>query len=108
MPDVERQAGEGVTMPVTDEERRFYEGLVEAHEGKLCPRCGCCEMEWVECHECGGEGWVSRYEEDPLWYDEDDLWPCHICEGEGGWWACLGRCDENGKHEKRNEAPKPV
>jgi hypothetical protein len=23
---------------------------------------------------------------------------CDICEGKGGWMACLGHCDANGKH----------
>ncbi len=39
----------------------------------------------VDCYDCGGVGWVSRYEENPLWYDEDDLWLCRTCNGAGGW-----------------------
>ncbi len=40
---------------------------------------------WYCCWQCGGEGWISRYEEDPLYYDEDDEYPCDICKGKGGW-----------------------
>lgn len=36
-----------------------------------------------DCWSCGGEGWVSRHDEDPLWYDEDDLYPCEVCGGVG-------------------------
>ena len=41
---------------------------------------------WEDCPECGGVGWVSRYAEDPLWYEEDDDWPCETCYGRGGWY----------------------
>jgi len=43
------------------------------------------EGDWVDCYECGGEGWISRYEEDPLWYDENEEWRCEVCLGAGGW-----------------------
>lgn len=68
----------------------------------LCPRCRCCSTEWEECWNCGGEGGRDGEElmsEDPLWYMPDDFETCDVCNGNGGWNACLGQCDENGKHE---------
>ncbi len=56
-----------------------------------CGRCGS-SVEWVDCEECGGQGTTlpgELYESDPLWYGRDDVDPCHICEGERGWWRCL-------------------
>jgi len=73
---------------------------------RLCPRCRCCEEVREECEACGGEGHTPEgylYEQDPLWYDEDDTEPCEICNGEGGWWRCGGNCDENGQHDGKFE-----
>ena len=39
---------------------------------------------WFDCYDCGGDGVVSRHDEDPLWYGEDDVFPCQTCYGEGG------------------------
>lgn len=54
-----------------------------------CARCGSSMGEREPCGECDGDGYVSRHEEDPLWYDEDDLYPCSMCQGSGGWRVCL-------------------
>ena len=56
-------------------------------EAPVCIVCAA-EMDYEDCDCCGGEGGISRYDEDPLWYDEDDLWPCDQCNGKGGWWFC--------------------
>lgn len=79
-------------------------------EHKLCPRCSkdklCCEIGWVDCWECDGEG-VSGHDcgEDCCCclYPEDNV-TCNICDGDGGWWECLGRCDSEGVHV-REEKP---
>lgn len=52
-----------------------------------CARCGA-STDHIDCAQCGGEGGGSRYEEDPLWYDEDDWWPCDYCRGRGGFIVC--------------------
>jgi len=68
---------------------------------RLCVRCSCCSEEWVDCCECGGEGTTlpgDLYEEDPCYYDPEDVEPCHMCRGTGGGYVCLGRCDNNGMH----------
>jgi hypothetical protein len=73
----------------------------------FCKLCGCCSLEWVDCWQCGGEGYTlpgDLYDEDPLWYDPEDVEPCHICHGTGGHRVCFGRCDENGKHEAKETA----
>lgn len=70
-----------------------YPGGVEWFDTQIGPDCMCARcgssVYRVSCHECGGDGYVSRYEEDPLWYDEDDLYPCHWCHGAGGWNVCM-------------------
>lgn len=55
------------------------------------PRCLKCGgfMDWVDCHACGGDGIHELYDDDPLWYDEDDVEPCETCDGRGGWRVCL-------------------
>ena len=35
---------------------------------------------WIECWNCGGEGWVE--DDDPEWQANEK---CEICEGRGGW-----------------------
>lgn len=70
-------------------------------EKYLCPRCQCCEMDFVECTYCGGEGGIDGDElimEDPMWYDENDYRTCDACKGKGGHYECIGNCDKNGKH----------
>lgn len=47
-----------------------------------------CDKVHVTCWSCGGEGYRELYEEDPLWYNIDDVEPCDICRGEGGWLVC--------------------
>lgn len=56
-----------------------------------CARCGS-SLGWEECSACGGEGATSPgelYEQDPLWYDEDDCENCHQCGGQGSFPSCL-------------------
>lgn len=87
------------TNPLTDEK------YVVEHN--LCQRCNCCEIDWVECPYCGGEGGTDGEElmlEDPMWYSEDDWRNCDACNGAGGHFSCLGNCDENGKHHTHGPA----
>jgi hypothetical protein len=56
-----------------------------------CARCGS-SVASHECWSCGGEGTTypgESYEEDPLWYDQDDVERCQVCNGIGRWWVCL-------------------
>ena len=39
--------------------------------------------EWEDCPSCGGEGYIALYDEDPLWYDPDDIAVCSSCNGSG-------------------------
>jgi len=71
---------------------------------QICKRCGCCSLYWEGCYNCGGEGFRELYEDDPLWYDEDDLETCDVCNGKGGFWLCIGHCDENGKHGAKTDS----
>lgn len=84
------------------ENKARYEGssmqlLMEQAGHTVCTRCYCCDstVESHPCWQCGG------------FEDEDDEWysPCSVCHGEGEIYVteCLGRCDENGKHEPRKE-----
>ena len=64
----------------------------EPFETRTCGECGGVEY-WVECPQCDGEGYVNRYEEDPLWYEDKDI-PCTSCGAEGGFWWCQGACSK--------------
>ena len=49
-----------------------------------CPKCGHTSTHSRECTEIGCEdGFINRYEEDPMWYDEDDEEICPECHGTG-------------------------
>lgn len=54
--------------------------------------CGACGhlKESVSCWSCGGEGYHDLYEDDPLWYDEDDIEHCDVCNGKGFYYVCAG------------------
>jgi hypothetical protein len=83
-----------------------YEG------GPYCKHCEQ-ELEWVECNECGGEGYIDGerlVEEDSLWYSIDDTERCEQCEGKGGWhWCsnkeCPGKMESNPEVAPTPEAP---
>lgn len=62
---------------------------------EVCPICGHARV-WEECWDCGGEGYRDLYDEDPLWYDEDDVEACDVCHGNGGYWVC----SNNENHER--------
>ena len=47
-----------------------------------CPFCGNPAIHWQHCNVCE-DGYINRYEEDPLWYDEDDASCCPECHGYG-------------------------
>lgn len=51
-----------------------------------CPRCGAITLR-QPCNECD-DGFVDLYDEDPLWYDEDDIEPCAACHAMGNHWWC--------------------
>ncbi len=55
---------------------------------ETCQVCGF-ELEWVECWDCGGEGWIDEYEDDAINYSEGEEYRrCSNCSGEGGWLEC--------------------
>lgn len=60
-----------------------------------CTVCGA-PMEWQDCWNGCDDGYFDLYDEDPLWYDEDDVQACDICDGKGGYWVC----PDAERHEK--------
>jgi len=58
-----------------------------------CPVCGGYAI-YYECWDCGGDGYRELYDDDPLWYDEDDTETCSTCNGDGHWWVCKSACAE--------------
>lgn len=47
------------------------------------------DIHYEDCGLCGGDHWYTRYEEDPLWYGEDELFPCPQCNPDGKLpWSC--------------------
>jgi hypothetical protein len=66
-----------------------------------CARCGS-SVTRVDCWKCGGEGESAPgelYEQDPLWYDEDDTETCDVCGGTGGWLRCLSNFGDEGPED---------
>lgn len=61
---------------------------MSANDQSLCRKCGE-EKEWESCGLCGGDGWYEPFEDDPNFYEPDDILPCSQCDGEGGWMVCL-------------------
>ncbi len=55
------------------------------YSDESCPKCGN-GMVIRTCGRCGGEGCSEPgelYEQDPLWYDQDDVETCPECSGHG-------------------------
>lgn len=97
---------------VEDEESHFWQDLCNdcfdklkckyfGEEDKFCKTCGSV-MEWEQCWNGCEDGFFNMYDEDPLWFDEDDVEICEICNGMGGYWVCPNV--EN--HAKTTEATK--
>jgi hypothetical protein len=56
-----------------------------------CARCGS-SIQFDPCASCGGDGWTEPgelYEQDPLWYDQNDTEACPDCDGEGSFAICI-------------------
>ena len=77
------------------------EAALKAIDGtfELCQRCRCCDMEWVRCPYCNGDGFVDCGE-DSFDDEDDDSFECSECNGHCGWWMCGGLCNDNGEHRK--------
>jgi hypothetical protein len=65
----------------------YYMGLDDDFYEPGCPTCHA-GLDWEYCDVCGGEGYFELYDEDPLYYDRDDIEKCGQCDGAGGWWMC--------------------
>jgi len=50
--------------------------------GSPCPFCGHSPLHTRNCEHCD-DGYVELYDEDPLWYDEDDIEACEHCRATG-------------------------
>lgn len=77
----------------TDEQRRASDVASSGWFGdddlgcsdESCPKCGN-GMVTRTCSRCGGDGCSAPgelYEQDPLWYDQDDVEECTECSGHG-------------------------
>lgn len=72
---------------------------------ELCPRCKCCGQEWQDCDQCeDGYSYHDCGEDTCCCLDPEPNVECDRCDGEGGWWVCVGNCDKNGKHKITVEA----
>lgn len=68
----------------------------------ICPRCQCCSQDWEDCYNC--EDGFSDHDcgdDTCCCLDPYDNVRCDICDGRGGWQACIGDCDSEGKHGQR-------
>ena len=81
-------------MPAPAARREKPARWVEHEWGVSCGRCGS-SADWEDCPDCeDGETFPGElYEQDPLWYDEDDTLPCETCDARGGWYRCLSKAD---------------
>ncbi|OGZ02796.1 MAG: hypothetical protein A2390_02220 [Candidatus Liptonbacteria bacterium RIFOXYB1_FULL_36_10] len=62
----------------------FDDDEIEDEHDTNCPSCGHSPIRSCRCRNLGCEdGWIDRYDEDPLWYDEDDPEICTECWGTG-------------------------
>jgi len=60
----------------------------EESEPATCKVCGC-ELEWIDCCECAGEGEFDEYDDDPINYGPgEEYTDCQLCRGHGGWLEC--------------------
>jgi len=101
-----------MTRPVFGEGKRYHVGgLVDIPSApsnvpdepeppaKTCDVC-CCELEWVDCYHCGGEGYADEFHdcgEDTCCCLHPEPGECPECHGEGG---CL-QCPNAEHHEIR-------
>lgn len=69
----------------------------------ICQACKCCEKAAEDCWNCGGDGYSSHDcgEDSCCCLDPHDNVRCDICRGRGYTMVCLGSCDENGKHVRK-------
>lgn len=69
-----------------------------------CETCGA-PLEWEPCWNGCDDGQLNLYDEDPLFFDEDDTETCHVCRGAGGWWVCpvAYRNEHNDYAQSKNE-----
>ena len=67
-----------------------------------CPKCGE-TLRCRDCEDCGGEGTIDDlYEQDPMWYDEDEWEYCSHCNGKGCFFWCGNeKCDATEKQIRR-------
>lgn len=72
-------------------------------ELEICPRCRCCEIVYEDCENCGGEGVTDHDcgEDVCCCLNPYDNVRCDICRGECTFPRCLGRCNSEGQHERR-------
>lgn len=65
-----------------------------------CTHCGHSPIRSRDCDRCGGEGFRDDlYEEDPLWYDPDEIMTCSECSGKGTMHWCP-KCGEDYEFEE--------
>lgn len=72
----------------------------------FCQQCGA-GLDYEECPDCDGEGETEPgylYEQDPLWYDEEDTEPCSTCDGAGRWPVCYACRDVARREEEEGNA----
>jgi predicted RNA-binding Zn-ribbon protein involved in translation (DUF1610 family) len=54
------------------------------YDDTVCPQCGHTPTHIRRCTNLGCEdGWIDCYDDDPMWYDEDDPEMCTECLGTG-------------------------
>lgn len=78
--------------------REGLRAFLKANDKELCEQCGCCEMVYDECEQCGGDGVYGHDcgEDCCCCLDPEDNQDCDVCGGSGYFKHCIGHCEENG------------
>jgi predicted RNA-binding Zn-ribbon protein involved in translation (DUF1610 family) len=62
------------------------------YDDEPCPKCGHSPTHAGRCEVIGcDDGWIDRFDEDPLWYDDDSPEMCDECHGTG-WVRWCPKC----------------
>ena len=71
---------------------------------EFCKRCQCCDTYWEDCDNCGSEGFSGHDcgDDTCCCLEPEDNELCDKCCGKGGWTMCIGHCDKDWKHEKKD------
>lgn len=103
---VEVNENQGALMNRTDPNDEYKSDPDWFDDDETCPKCGHYPTRYRDCTEIGcDDGFIWLYEDDPLWYGEDDYEVCEVCHGTGiqRWCPACGEDLNQRKWRKKRE-----